>query len=397
MAEKNGLKIVPRPTTEEENVRQEQQKQKRRKRRIILAVLLLVAATAVTIYLELRSYKDYSVLNTSESGTSEASSFAEFQGDILEYSNDGISCRDEDGELLWNQGFEMNSPRLVTCGKYLVVYDNGGTEIYIMTTEGLVKNITTARPIVSADIAESGTVAAMTQENHDTYVVIYDTDGNQLVGGEYFASKGSIPIDLALSENGQKLALDMLDLTENKLQTTIVFYNFGSVGQNEVNNEVGSYTYEDLLIPEIDFVSSNTMIALADNCAIIYEGSQKPSQTRTISYGAEISSIFHNDKYIGVTYPNEGEDFSYHIKVFDLRGKAIMENETDIAYRKIEFLSNNEICVTGDYRVALYSRHSIRRFNYTFDSKIYGFFSLTGFNRYELIRQGASEKINLTN
>ncbi len=47
----------------------------------------------------------------------------------------------------------------------------------------------------------------------------------------------------------------MMSINAGKVSTIVSFYNFGSVGQNEIDNNVGTYTYEDVLVPEIAYVS----------------------------------------------------------------------------------------------------------------------------------------------
>ena len=67
-----------------------------------------------------------------------------------------------------------------------------------------------------------------------------------------------------------------LDNNDDDIKTTIAFYNFGSVGQNEIDNCVGSYSYPDMVFPEIDFLSNDKMVAFGDGEVILFEGTQKP-------------------------------------------------------------------------------------------------------------------------
>lgn len=45
----------------------------------------------------------------------DATHFTEFQGSILKYSNDGAFYLDAANELIWNQTYEMSSPKLDTA------------------------------------------------------------------------------------------------------------------------------------------------------------------------------------------------------------------------------------------------------------------------------------------
>ena len=80
-------------------------------------------------------------------------------------------------------------------------------------------------------------------------------NGKVLASGEFFGEQKNIPVDIALSYDAKKLAVDMIDVSGGKTDSVISFYNFGSVGQNEIDNNVGTYKYENQLIPEIAYVS----------------------------------------------------------------------------------------------------------------------------------------------
>ena len=235
---------------------------------------------------------------------------------VLRSYSDGMVCRDSDDELVWNQSFEMSSPALAECENYLAVYDRGGTSIYIMTVNGLVRKIETAMPVSRVCIASQGSVAVLMKEDHISYVKIYDRKGKELANGEFFEETHSFPVDIAFSSDAQKLAVDMLDVTDGKVCSTISFYNFGSVGQNEIDNNVGTYSYDDMFISEI-------------------------------------------------------------------------------AYSRVEFLDNNEICVRDSFHCELYTIHSIRKFSCTFDKELYKILSGTDSQGYTFVMSGEKNEVRL--
>lgn len=84
----------------------------------------------------------------------------------------------------------------------------------------------------------------------------------------------------------------MIDVSGGKTDSVISFYNFGSVGQNEIDNNVGTYKYENQLIPEIAYVSDSRMIAVSDQNIMVFDGSQKPKLKQTIKLEKLIDSVF---------------------------------------------------------------------------------------------------------
>lgn len=397
MADKKDFKTVEIDSEVQQEI-DEQIHQHRRKifRRVMIAVFVIVLLFAgIQLWTALRSYDSFEIRNKIEQQDSGSAKYETFLGKTVEYNNDGIVYRDADNELIWNQSFEMSTPMLSICEGYLAIYDQGGTSIYIMTATGLAKKIETSTPISTVCVANQGTVAVLMKEDDVSTVRLYDRKGNELANGEFYVEKGSFPIDIALSYDAQKLAVDMLDVKEGKVSSTISFYNFGSVGQNEIDNNVGTYSYQDMFISEISYVASDRMVALSDTGFLVFEGSQKPVLKRQVDFEQEVQSVFCNNKYVGVTYASTKNEGSWHIKVYDLSGNTAMENDTAIAYNRIEFLDRNEVCVRDDYNCEIYTIHSIRKFSYTFDQQLYKVLSGLDTASYTFVLSGETDEVRL--
>ena len=397
MAAKTDFKTVETDSGELEELNEKIRSHRHKTIRRVAIVLIILAAVLIglQLWMALRSYTSFEVTAQTTQQDSSASKFEAYLGNILEYNNDGIVCRGTDNKLIWNQSFEMTTPTLAVCDRYLAVYDRGGTSIYIIAEKGVVHKIETTTPINSVCIAGQGTVAVLMKEDNVSYVRLYDKKGKELAGGEFYEEKESFPVDIALSPDGQKLAVDMLDVTEGKVRSTISFYNFGSVGQNEIDNNVGTYSYDDIFIPEIEYMGADRMMALSSQGFMIFDGKQKPAPKKEVKFDGEMQSVFHNSRYIGVTYSNPQKEGCWHIKVYDTNGNIVMENDTALAYTRIEFLDNNEICVRDDYHCEIFTIHSIRKFAYTFDKELYKILSGSDTAAYTFIMKGEIDEVRL--
>lgn len=94
----------------------------------------------------------------------------------------------------------------------------------------------------------------------------------------------------------------MLDVTKGKTCSTVTFYNFGSVGQNEIDNNVGTYSYKNTMISELVYTESGKLLAISDAGLIWFDGAQKPAPKKQIKFKREIQSVFYNNKYVGISY-----------------------------------------------------------------------------------------------
>ena len=365
------------------------------KRALQVIAIIAVLVMGVELMYALRSFEDYEVRNSLDRSSSGTAQYQMFGDNLLEYSNDGIMCIGKNNDIIWNQSFEMALPEVQICGDYLVAYDAAGTKIFILTESGLEKSLEMTSPIQTVCIASQGTVAVLMKENQESQVKLFDKKGNELANGKFYGDKGGFPIDIALSYDGTKLAVDMVDVTQGKVNTTISFYNFGSVGQSEIDNNVGTYTYEGILIPQIDYVSNSRMIGMGTGKLLVFDGAQKPELAEEITIEEEIRSFFYNEKYIGVVYDNVEVENSWHIKVMDMRGKTVMENDTSITYDNIEFLSGNEICVTNTTQCEIFTIHSIKKFSYEFDKELYKVFATGKGQSYTFIFKDTIEEVKL--
>ena len=365
------------------------------KRTAQIMSLVVVLVVGINLIYALQSFDDYEVKNEIVRESSGSAQCKKFGDCLLEYSSDGISCINSNRDIVWNQSFEMTAPKVESCGDYLVVYDAAGTKLFILTKNGLEKSLEMTSPIQTVCIADQGTIAVLMKENQESQVKLFDKKGNELANGKFYGDKGGFPIDIALSYDGTKLAVNMVDVTKGQVNTTISFYNFGSVGQSEVDNNVATYTFEGLLVPYIVYISNSRMIGMGTGKMLVFDGTQKPALSREVLIEEEVLSIFHNEKYVGIVYDNVGVENSWHIKVMDMRGKTIMENDTSIPYDTIEFLSSGEVCVRNVTQCELFTIHSIRKFSYEFDKELYSVIATDGGQDYTFIFKDTIEEVKL--
>lgn len=386
--------------TVETNVEEMERKIREHRKRIairtaIIVILTVIVAAGLSIYWDLKEYKSYEVRSEVERNDSKATQYKSFAGNILRYNNDGAFYADIADNLIWNQAYEMQSPIVDICEKFVAIADLQGNQIYIMDTTGVQGQIETSKPIETVCIANQGTVAVLTQEEGTGYLELYNKNGQSLASGEIHVENSGYPLDIALSNDANKMAVSILDISKGKAQSSIVFYNFGSVGQNEIDNMVGNYIYADTIIPEIDFISNDRMLAFGDTQVIIYEGTQKPEEAFVQKLDKEAKSIFYDEDYFGIVYNNGDSGNSHQMKIYDMKGKLRLEQSFKMSYQTIEFLANHEISIRNEYACEIYTLRGVQRFSYKFDESLCGIFSGEGSRRYTVIQDGIMKNVKL--
>lgn len=362
---------------------------------VLVVILLLGTVGGTYIYLQTKNYTEYEVLETIEREDSSDTQFAVFQGNIIKYSKDGAVCISTDNHRIWNQTYEMQSPMVDTCEDYAVIADKKGENIYIMDTRGACGEIKTTMPIQRVQVANQGLVAILMERKGTGYIHLYDREGTFLAGGEVHTENSGYPLDIAISNDGKKMAVSLLDVNEGNVKTTIRFYNFDSAGQQEIDNIVGEYSYADMVFPQVEFLTNDIMAAFGTGGAQIFVYRETPQVGNEISIGQEIRSIFYSDTYMGFVYANESQATPYVMQVFDLEGREVFSKGFDVEYQEIGFLENGEVCALGESECAIFTLRGREKFHGNFEKSIRKVLSAGGIRNYIFLEEGRTQRVRL--
>ena len=77
--------------------------------------------------------------------------------------------------------------------------------------------------IEQVSIAAQGTVAVLMGDQSNSYLVVYDKNGKELVNGAIYGEDGGYPIAIALSNDAIKLAVSMLDINDGNVKRRLHF------------------------------------------------------------------------------------------------------------------------------------------------------------------------------
>lgn len=372
-------------------------KHRRRMGLLIVSVLVLLAAAAVALYIyfENKVYTGYDVVESIRRTETSASGFVNFQGKPLKYTNDGVVYTDLDGSLIWNQTYEMDEPMVEMRDSFVVIYELNGTQIYILDTVSLQGSIVTTMPIQKVSIASQGVVAILMENDGTSYLQICDKTGSELASGELHVQNSGYPLDIALSEGGEKLAVSMLDISGGAVKTVIAFYNFGTVGQNSIDKIVSSYSYADVVIPRIRYLSEDVMVAFGDDRVLLFTGAQKPAEAKTIELADEVKSVFYDQTRFGLVYDGGNDGKDHRLEIYDLSGNKGMDLSFETDYTDVELLTNGEICILGEDGCEIFNRKGICKFQYKFQNYLYKVIPGNTQVSYTFILEGETQRVKL--
>ena len=259
---------------------------------------------------------------------------------ILKYGVDSATMTDRNNNTIWNVSYTMQSPAVAVCGSTIAIYDKNGTNICICDETGQIGTVSANMPIVKATVARQGVVAAIMEDGDNTWIQYYDKSGSNISTIKTTIDSPGYPMDLSLSDDGMLLAVSYLYFENGTPKTRIYFYNFGSVGQNQMDNRVSGYEYSDTIIPQLEYLDSSTCVAFREDGFTIFGGAQIPEERKEITVDQEIVSTFYDESHIGLVLNNEDSEKAFQLIVYNKNGREILREDTDFAYQEKELVGN---------------------------------------------------------
>ncbi len=362
-----------------------------------VAIVAVVLFVVVALYVSWRD-KEFSEANIAIGGTitnGADSKIIALGGYIVQYSKDGISCIDASGKALWNQTYEMQNPIAHTCNTVVAVGDYNGHNIYVSNTSGALGEIDTNLPIRDFCVSSQGVVAAVLDGTDVTWIYLYDSKGNTLVSFKTTMKDSGYPISLSLSPNGELLCVSYLYPDEGKLKTSVAFFNFGTVGQNSIDNYVSGYDYPGTVVPYVQFMNSGSAFAVSDDRIMFYTGDQKPvSQAENLIGNEQVRSVYFNDSYVGLTFANNTEEGQYRLQVYDTKGTLVLTSYFDIEYSDIIF-DQNQIVIYNDDTCLIEDMNGHIKYSGKFTSPVRVMIPTGMRNKYTLVTNISIETMTL--
>lgn len=370
-------------------------KMNRVRKGILSAALVVAAVLLVSLYVEKRSYRNYRILQTSEQEDVVSTNYVELDGKVLRYSPEGASLISDKMEPVWSDIYEMQNPIADVNGSKAVIADRDGTALHIYDKKnGQTGTVTTSYAIVKAKVSESGLVAAILDGGDDTWINFYSSDGSLIAENQTRIDDPGYPMDVAVSDDGVVMMVTYQFVDGGETTSYVAFYNFGDVGQNEEDRIVSGYTYEGVVVPQIQYLGDNKSVALRDDGFTLFKGKQIPKENKTTKVDREIVSTFFDDETIGLAFKNDDKDKQYTMEVYTTDGKLKFKEDFNIPYTNIK-MSDGNILLYNSSQLCVMNSRGVEKYFGSVDGTIKDFFKI-GMNRYLLVLDSGVNVIKLT-
>lgn len=199
----------------------------------LAVVLCAVAAIAFRDRLSLsviQRWLTYQTLVLSDSGHAERffhggsvnDSFTLLDNDLLVCSPNSLSLYSGSGTCYVSQSVQLSTPVVDSNGTLAVVYDAGGSELYVVGERELIYSTRSDDPILSAHLNRNGQLTVVTQpSSYRGSVTVYSSAYEKLVQVNL---SSAFVMDAALSDDGSTLAILTIGQQEGSFCSLLTYY-----------------------------------------------------------------------------------------------------------------------------------------------------------------------------
>jgi hypothetical protein len=362
---------------------------------LLLSGLLIGIVFLIIMQSRTRVYGSASYRKVADIVAQEGTSYLPLGSNIVAYSRDGASCMSNNGSQIWNITYEMQEPIVAVSGRVIAIGDYNGSEIHIMNDSKTLGSVNTNMPIRGLAVSESGEVAAVLNDTDVTWVYLFDAEGNTIAYFKTTMGQSGYPLGVAISAGGEVVSVSHLTVGSATVNTSIAFYNFGPVGQNEPDNNVGGYNYDDEVFPYITYMDSDTCAAVSDKRLVFFNGDQIPKSGTNAMFDAEVEGVFSNEEYIVVLFPDTTGKEQYAMRVYNGSGTLVSTIPFSMDYTNIQ-LCSNRIVINNDQACLIYNVDGTLKYSGSFKSPVRAVIPMeTSTNRLMVITDKAIEQMVL--
>lgn len=362
----------------------------------ILAILIVIVVVTIVVAAIVNNARNYSGYVIQKSMRRTDSGYAVYFDDAEGYikcSRDGVFAYGFDNNPRWNKTYEVSKISVDKCGAYFAVADIGSNYVYVFDEDGYISTINTVLPVVKINVSSKGHVAIILEDKEADYIDMYDKDGNRIYTIKTTAESDGIPTDIGISPDGRKLAVAFTAVKGMELKTSVVFYNFGEVGQNENERVVGGFDfYDNQLVGEVEFLNQNTVVAVSENIISFFSIKEYPKLIRNVDIEHKIEQIFYSEEKIAYIYTDDSH--KKNLCVYNTEGEILFTSEINDIYTSFEF-THKGIIMYGKDEFRLISDNGKDKYKDRFETEISHIIPLNSNEDYMFITIEKLHKVKL--
>lgn len=185
---------------------------------------------------------------------------------LIWVTEDGVKSLSLDGEEIWADTHTIKNITIAQRTPYFAVSEKGGKAISVFDTHGKKADLKFANPVMYFSMNKKGDIVVIesTQDGH--VISAFDQSGSSLgIKWITYIEDVGHPTAAEISPDGTMILVSHVNTADAQIVSNLIAIEIGSGGLTKVDNVLYGEAHKNTIISEIEFVSSNTWVAVGDN------------------------------------------------------------------------------------------------------------------------------------
>lgn len=278
---------------------------------IIITLLIILTLIIIIVYCNNTGFRKWTDKNILRKEIMQGNTISiEFNGEsnsnvcaydnyIVILENKVLKIYDTIGAEIASITTEINNAIFDTSGKYLVIAEENGENVYLLAGKKMLWTTKTEGKITSVQVNENGYVGIVISDiSYKNIIDIYDLNGKRLFKTYVATNK---VVDISLSKNNQYLAIAEVDISGVMLQSSIRVISIEKAKTDPGNSIIHTY-YADIgkLIMNIEYQSKDRILCIYNDSIEIIKNEQRNVLAQLENKKITFASIEQKDKIVTV-------------------------------------------------------------------------------------------------
>lgn len=324
MQYENELEEAARAAAEKRAARQKKPKTKRRL--ILLAIVVVLAVVVWAKWDVLNPASVWNYINVAVTGGESGDGYpTEAEGSnviamrpvggyLLVVTQNTVTAYNQSAGTVFSRSHSFSDPLVDVAGNSIMLAEIGGRRIEVQSVGGKVRTLETAKNIVTASVADNGSVAAVTasDKSHISEIVVFDNKGEEKL---YCYSSEALLTGIAMRSDGRQMAAIGVLANNGAPQSRLLVYSTFSEKDPKV------YSGNDTLLCDVEYLDNDSIAAVGDDRVwVVKTGKNEPEE---ITYESRhlLSWAVSGDR-VGVVLQNYGATEGGQLLAVDKSGKT---------------------------------------------------------------------------
>lgn len=282
----------------------------------------------------------------------ERQKFALFRGGIVSASPSSVSVFTTSGRRSLRNNNDYYSPNLISCDKYVLVYDSASSSFSVYNSFSKVYNEKLEDPITDAAFAEDGSFAVATrQADVKTHIYLYGK--NIKKRGEI--SQSDYVFDMTLSSAEDRLATIAYDVGSGTGETVITVYD---IENKNTAKKLTPHSFEGEFPLSCAYLESGDLAVITNGSIRIFDKNLKELKAQRF-YESTVTA-FNVSKNGAVAVVSSGSIKTVY--AFDANGNLVYDKNIGENIRKADIIGESLFLQTASGVIRINVDNKTRQF-----------------------------------